>query len=99
MTDPDRGWRSPAGLARIGITVQFLALVRTLAEYFRLKHVRLGHFTLSSGEPYVTGALIAAVLCWLAVTLYFFHRYRAATAVAAATVVILLAYKLIVVGV
>ncbi len=96
--DPAVGWRSPARWARIGITIQFLALVRTLAEYFRLKHVRLGHFTLSTGEPYVVGALIAAVLCWVAVSLYFLRRYRSSAAVAGATVLVLLVYRFFVMG-
>ncbi|HEX8904891.1 MAG TPA: hypothetical protein VF771_08640 [Longimicrobiaceae bacterium] len=84
--------------ARIGITIQFLALVRTLAEPFRLDHVRRGGLTWPAAQPYVTGAIIAAVLCWLAVALYFFRRFRLAAAVSAATVLILLAYKLYALG-
>lgn len=82
--------------AQIGITVQFLALVRTLAEYFRLKHVHGIAFSVAVAEPYVTGALIAAVLAWVSVTLFFFRRFRAATAVSAATVAVLLLYRFVV---
>lgn len=85
--------------ARIGITIQFLALVRTLAEVFRLNHVQGGRLTFAAAQPYVVGGVIAAVLCWIAVTLYFFRRFRIAAAVCAATVVVLLACKLSVIGV
>jgi hypothetical protein len=91
--------RSRAELwARIGITVQFLALVRTLGEVFRLNYVRGGGLTFADARPYVVGAVIAAVLCWMAVSLYFFRRFRLTIAVAAATVVVLLAYKLYALG-
>ena len=84
--------------AMAGITVQFLALVRTLAEYFRLKHVQGARFSPALAEPYVAGALIAAVLCWLAVTLFFLRRHTAALATSAATVLVLLAYKFHAIG-
>jgi hypothetical protein len=84
--------------ARIGITIQFLALVRTLGEVFRLDYVQGGRLTLAAARPYVVGGLIAAVMCWTAVTLYFFRRFGIAAAVAAATVVVLVAYKLYAIG-
>lgn len=80
--------------ARIGIGVQFLALVRTLAEVFRLEHVSGGRVAVETVLVYVEGGLIAAVLCGVAVGLYFFRRYTGAAATAAATVLILLVFKL-----
>ncbi|MFL6195363.1 MAG: hypothetical protein ACJ75H_14395 [Thermoanaerobaculia bacterium] len=82
--------------AKIGITAQFAAVVRTLAEYFRLRHVAGAFTTFSDADPWILGCLIAAVLCWLAVTAYFFERYRTAIAIAAGTIAILIAYKLMV---
>lgn len=89
---------SVATWAKIGIAIQFLALIRTLAEYFRLKMELGADFALETGEPYVVGALIAAVLCFASVGLAFFERYRGSIALAVATVVALLAYKLIIIG-
>ena len=83
-------------LAKFGITVQFLALVRSLSEIFRLKYA--GPLTLSEVEPYIVGSLIAAISTWIAVTSYFFARYRFAIGVSAATVVALLIYKLYAIG-
>ena len=83
--------------AKVGITIQFLALVRNLGEYFRLKHVHGPALSLALVEPFVTGAFITACLCWLAVLLFFFRRYTSALVISAATVVALLAYKFLVI--
>lgn len=90
--------RRPERWAQAGITIQFLALVRILAEYFRLEHVHAGRLPLAVVDDYVAGALIAAVLCWLAVVLYFLRRHRAALAASASSVAVLLAYKLLFMG-
>jgi hypothetical protein len=82
--------------ARVGITGQFLALGRCLGEYFRLKQTQGPAFARASVEPFLTGALITALFCWLAVTLYFLGRYRAALGVACVNVAVLVAYKILV---
>jgi hypothetical protein len=58
--------------AQIGITIQFLIVVRTLGEFFRLKHVLGTSFSASVAASYIGGALIAVCFCWTGVTLYFF---------------------------
>ena len=72
--------------AQIAITVQFLVIVRTLGEFFRLKHVLGANFSTAVAALYVGGALIAACACWAGVTLYFFRRYMLSAWVAVATV-------------
>lgn len=89
---------SPERWARIGVSVLFLALVRTLLEYFRLKYVQGAAFDPAAAEPYVVGGVIAAVLCWVAVLLCFAGRHRAALGVEALTIGVLLAYKLYALG-
>ena len=84
--------------AKVGILVQLLALVRTLGEIYRLKYVFGGELTLDQVEPFVTGALLDALLICLAVLLFFFHRYTSATVVAVATVFVLMIYKLYAIG-
>ena len=84
--------------AQIGITTQFLIIVRTLGEVFRLKHVHGTNFTAAVAMPYVGGALIAACFCWAGVALYFFRRYALSSWIALATVLILLVYKIAVIG-
>jgi hypothetical protein len=85
----------PARWAQLGITIQFLALVRCLAEVYRLRWLRGDALRLADVQPFIAGALVAAVLCWLAVTLFFFARYRASIATAALTVAALIAVKLL----
>jgi hypothetical protein len=80
--------------ARIGITVQFLALVRCLGEVYRLRWLRGSTLTLDQVMPFIAGALVAAVLCAVTVGLSWFGRYRASVAVAVLTVAALVALKL-----
>ena len=84
--------------AQIGITTQFLIVVRTLGEIFRLRHIDGAAFSAADAMPYVGGALIAGCLCWIGVTLYFFRKYTLSAWIALATVVILLVYKIAVIG-
>ncbi|HEX3987200.1 MAG TPA: hypothetical protein VHX13_11390 [Acidobacteriaceae bacterium] len=78
--------------------MQFLIVVRALAEIFRLRHVQGAHFSTALAMAYVGGALIAACCGWAGVTLYFFRRYVLAAWLSLATVLILLAYKVAVIG-
>ena len=82
--------------AQAAITIDFLIIVRTLGEIFRLRHVP--GFTTAMVMPYVAGALIAVCFCWVVVTLYFFRRYLLCCWVTLATITMLLAYKVWVIG-
>ena len=78
--------------------MQFLIVVRTLGEFFRLRHVQGANFSVAVAAPYIGGALLAACLCWAGVTLYFFRRYTLCACTALATIGILLVYKVAVIG-
>jgi len=84
--------------AQIGITTQFLIVVRTLGEIFRLKHLHGTNFSTAAAMPYVGGSLIAVCLCWVGVALYFFRRYTLSSWIALASVITLLVYKIVVIG-
>ena len=84
-------------IAELAISVLFLALVRTLGEYYRLEYTREG-VSLAEVAPYITGALIAALGAWAAVVGYFVGRYRLATGIVGAVVVGMLIYKVVVIG-
>src|SRR5215831_20216504 len=83
-------------LSELAVTGLFLALVRTLAEYYRLRYVRGTALGLAEVAPYITGGLMAAVGAWAAVVLYFFGRYRMAIGIVVAVIVAMLVYKLVV---
>ena len=84
--------------AQIGITTEFFIVVRTLGEFFRLRHLHGADFSTATAAFYVGGALIAACSCWAGVTFYFFRRYALTAGIALATVPILLVYKIAVIG-
>jgi hypothetical protein len=84
--------------AQIGITIQFLIVVRTLGEIFRLRHVQGVNLSGAIAMHYLGGDLIAVCSCWLGVTLYFFRRYTLSAWITLTTVVILLAYRIAVIG-
>ncbi len=84
--------------AQLGITVQFLIVVRTLGEIFRLRHADGPGFSWALAMPWVGGALIAACCCWAGVMLYFFRRYALAAWLAVLTVAGLLVYKVSAIG-
>ena len=84
--------------AQTGITIEFLIIVRTLSEFFRLNHVHATDFSTAVAAPYVGGALIAACSCWVAVSFYFLRRYTLAAWIALATTPVLVLYKIAVIG-
>ena len=84
--------------AQIGITIEFLIVVRTLGEFFRLKHVHGTNFSTAVAAIYVGGALIAACSCWAGVTFYFFRQYVLSSWITLVTVPVLLVYKITVIG-
>ncbi|HXJ96408.1 MAG TPA: hypothetical protein VMT20_26520 [Terriglobia bacterium] len=84
--------------AQIGITTQFLIVIRALGEIFRLKYVFGINFSTAMAMPYVTGSLLAAGSCWAGVTFFFFRRYTVSIWIAAVTVIILLVYKIAAIG-
>jgi hypothetical protein len=84
--------------AQIGITLDFLIIVRALGEFFRLRHVQGTNFTISIAALYVGGVLIAACSCWTGVTLYFFRRYALSSWITFAVVPVLLVYRIVVIG-
>lgn len=84
--------------AQLAITTQFLIVIRSLGEFFRLKYVLGPSFSTHAATPYIKGALLAACSCWAGVTLFFFRRYSLTVWIAGATVIVLLVYKVAVIG-
>jgi hypothetical protein len=75
--------------ARIGICVQFAALIRCLGEYFRLKFFVLEKFSIVHIEPFVIGALVSAILALAGILFYFRENYRFTAIIAVLNVVVL----------
>jgi len=94
------GWRreTPMTARRVAlgaVYVQFAALVRTLAEVFRLKHFDQARYTLAVLEPFVGAALFTSVLLAASVAAFAAGRPRLVLAVAITNVVALLVYRFV----
>jgi hypothetical protein len=75
--------------AKIGVCVQFAALIRCTGEYFRLKYFGIDKFLIAHIEPFILGALVTAVLAFAGILFYFGEKYRLTAVTAALNVVIL----------
>ncbi len=73
-------------------------MIRTIAEFYRMRHYYGAAEALIRYEPYLGGLLINAVLCLITVGLMFWQKPRVAALTAAATILILLAYKLLMIA-
>jgi len=84
--------------AQAGITIEFLIVVRSLGEFFWLRHVQGANFSTAMAALYVGGALVATCSCWAGVTAYFFRRYALSAWITLGTVPVLILYKIAVMG-
>ena len=84
--------------AQIGISIEFLVILRTLGEFFRLRYVHAPNYSIATAALYIGGALIAVCSCCTGVILYFFRRYTLSACITLATIPVLLAYKIFVIG-
>lgn len=85
-------------MAQFAIGALLLALIRTLAEYYRLRHVRGPSLMLDDVTPYILGGLIAALGVLMAILLYFAGRYRLAASTVGIALGVMLVYKVVVIG-
>ncbi len=81
-------------LARIGILVVFLALIRTLSEPFRLHHFSPLPLNFNTLHPYITGALVASIGLFVMVLLSFFSKHTAVLIIAVLTILALFVIKI-----
>ena len=87
------GNTGPWKWAHAGLLVQFLALIRCLAEYFRLKHVQGTAFDPAGAELFIEGALVASILCAASVFAYVRRRPKWVIGLALLTVAAWLVLK------
>ena len=85
-------------IAQVSIGVLLLVIVRSLSEFFRLQYLHGEALAVGQVTPYVAGALFAAVALALTIICYFTGLYRTSIAITITNLVLLLVYKVIVVG-
>ena len=84
--------------AKTGVAVQLIILVRTTAEFYRLRYEYGQATALARFEPYVGGLLIDSVLCLVSLLLLFWRKPVASAITSAITVLALVAYKIVAIG-
>jgi hypothetical protein len=89
---------SPHRLAQVGIGVLLLIIIRSLGEVFRLQQVQGEPVTIAQITPYVGSALVTAVVLAAALVCKAWGRDRIVIGGVIATVLLLLAYKIAVIG-
>lgn len=85
-------------LSQIAIAILLLIIVRSLGEFFRLQHVRADALTIAEVAPYVGSALFTSLVLAAALVAHVLGRYRLVIGATAATIALLLVYKLAVIG-
>ncbi len=86
---------SPERVAQICIGVLFLAILRTIGEYYRLRWSVGPEAGLKAFEPFIAGLALAVTGTMAAVALYFARRFRLVVWCAAIIVAALILYKVI----
>ncbi len=89
---------SPHGLSQIALGVLLLIIIRSLGEVFRLQYVEGAALTIAQVTPYVGGALFTTVVLAAALVCHAWGRFRIVIGGLIATVLILLVYKIAVIG-
>jgi hypothetical protein len=86
---------SPERVAQVGIGILFIAILRTVGEYYRLRWSLGPEAGLKAFEPFIPGLLLAVIGTMAAVALYFARRFRLVVWVAGIVVAGLILYKTI----
>ncbi len=85
-------------LAQVGLGILLLIVIRSLAEFFRLRFVLGDALTFAQATPFVAGALFAALALALAAVCHAAALHRASIAIALATIISLIVYKVAAIG-
>jgi hypothetical protein len=86
---------SPERLAQTAIAVLFIAILRTLGEYYRFRWTLGSEVAMRAFEVFIPGLVLAVIGAIAAVGLYFARRFRLVAWAVAITIAALLLYKLI----
>ena len=86
---------SPERVAQAAIAILFIAILRTVGEYYRLRWSLGAEAGLKAFEPFIPGLLLAVIGTMATVALYFARRFRLVVWAAGIVVAGLILYKAI----
>jgi hypothetical protein len=81
-------------ISRIAMVIVFLALIRVIAEYFRLDYSTKEPVTFDILKPYLIGALVCSISCLIMAIFSFYAKSKVIIAIAAFTIIILVFIKI-----
>ena len=80
-------------VAKTSIIVILLALIRCLAEIFRLQSISTTALTVENVKPFILGSLLTAVSVLLMIVLFFYKKYKFIIVTAIVTIILLITLK------
>jgi hypothetical protein len=80
-------------IAKISTVIIFLALIRSIAEPFRLQYYSSSTLTFSDIKLFLVGALTASVSLLIMTILFYYNRYKTVTGICILTIIMLLILK------
>ncbi len=63
-------------IAHLAIVIIYLALIRCIAEFFRLEFIYKENLMIAQVRPFMLGALVAAIACFIMNLLLFYNRHK-----------------------
>jgi hypothetical protein len=81
--------------ARISIVIVLLALIRSMAEFFRLEYIHSSTLTVEQIRPFIVGSIIAAAGCLVMTIFSFYSKNKVVIAMFLLTITSMLIVKII----
>ena len=80
-------------IAKVGMIAVFLALIRCIGEFFRLQSIHNNTITTETVKPFMAGAMVCAVSCFIMTILFFYSRFKWVTVFAVLSIAVLFFLK------
>jgi hypothetical protein len=80
-------------LSKIAVIAIFMALIRCIGECFRLQYLASHSLLFDDLKPFLIGALVAAIACFINTFLVFYSKYKSILVVSVLTIITLLIVK------
>jgi len=81
-------------MAKVSMIIIYLAMIRTIAECFRLHYVYGNQLNFDQIRPFLIAALATAVGLLVMTLLYFSQRFTIITFIAAACIILMICLKI-----
>jgi hypothetical protein len=80
-------------IARTLLLIVFLALIRCIGEFFRLRHLQGDAITIMQVTPFILGAFVTSISCFIMTILSFYSKHRMIIVLAVLSIIALVYLK------